>query len=85
MTSLSVLLFGDLTSVGVTVNDFWQFSPAQRIWKKVKMIEDAGSVPSPRYGHAAADIGVDMFVVEGYNYFNIINVELWRFNVINNF
>ena len=54
----------------------------------MKMIESAMSLPSPRYGHAAAVMGVDMFVFGGYsnnyhNYSLIRHSELWRYNMIN--
>ena len=88
MNSSSVLLFGGRNVDNVALNDLWQFSLTQRIWKKVKMIESAMSLPSPRYGHAAAVMGVDMFVFGGYsnnyhNYSLIRHSELWRYNMIN--
>ena len=85
INSSSALLFGGRCRCGVPLNDLWQFSLTQKIWKKVKMIESAGSVPSPRYRHAAAVIGVDMFVVGGFsNNDTFSNVELWRYNMISN-
>ena len=82
--SSSALLFGGRIGDDVALNDLWKFSLAHRIWKKVKMIEPAGRVPSPRYGHVAAVIGDDMFVFGGYNYSGNFNVELWKYSVINN-
>ena len=88
INSSSLLLFGGRTVNNVASNDLWQFSLIQRIWKKVKMIESAVSLPSPRYGHTAAVIGVDMFVFGGYNNNgSIIRAyeykDLWRYNMIN--
>ena len=52
----------------------------------MKMIESARSVPSPRYGHAAAVIGVNMFVFGGVNNNDTFsNAELWRYNMISKF
>ncbi|XP_062509731.1 uncharacterized protein LOC134185865 isoform X1 [Corticium candelabrum] len=96
INSTSALLFGGRTVFDI-LNDLWQFSLTSRIWKKVKMIESSGSnyigpitnetaesVPSPRYNHAAAVIGVEMFVFGGYNESGHSNLELWRYNMINN-
>ena len=41
-------------------------------------------VPSPRCGHAAAVIGVEMFVFGGYDLNYNLNLELWRYNIIKN-
>ncbi|XP_062509956.1 uncharacterized protein LOC134186064 isoform X1 [Corticium candelabrum] len=96
INSTSVLLFGGYYRHH-HLNDLWQFSLTSRIWKKVKMIESSGSgyigpitneaaesVPSPRYKHAAAVIGVEMFVFGGYDEYDNLNLELWRYNMINN-
>ena len=81
--SSSALLFGGRCPCGVAFNDLWQFSLTHQVWRKVKMIESVGSAPSPRYGHAAAVIGVDMFVFGGFNNSKTFStVELWRFNMI---
>ncbi|XP_062510056.1 uncharacterized protein LOC134186156 isoform X1 [Corticium candelabrum] len=96
INSTSALLFGGWNE-NHKFNDLWQFSLTSRIWKKVKMIESSGSgyigpitdeeaesVPSPRYNHAAAVIGVEMFVFGGYDEDGHSNLELWRYNMINN-
>ena len=95
INSTSALLFGGCNEYDV-FNDLWQFSLTRRHWTKVKMVESsgsgagsitndsAGSVPSPRCGHAAAVIGVDMLVFGGYDFHFNLNLELWRYNMINN-
>ena len=96
INSTSALLFGGCYEYH-KFNDLWQFSLTSRIWKKVKMIESSGSgyiepitneaaesVPSPRCGHAAAVIGVEMFVFGGYGENGHFYLELWRYNMINN-
>ena len=95
INSTSALLFGGCNEYNV-FNDLWQFSLTRRHWTKVKMIESSGckvastssnssgSVPSPRCGHAAAIIGVEMFVFGGYDFDFNLNLELWRYNMINN-
>ena len=84
INSSSALRFGGRIGDKVDLNDLWQFSLPHRIWKKVKMMESAGSVPSPRHNHAAAVIGADMFVFGGYNVTDFLKFELWRYNVIKN-
>ena len=95
INSTLALLFGGCNEYNV-FNDLWQFSLTRRNWTKVKMIkssgpgagfvidDSAGSVPSPRCGHAAAVIEGDMFVFGGYDFHFNLNLELWKYNMINN-
>ncbi|XP_062498769.1 uncharacterized protein LOC134176108 [Corticium candelabrum] len=95
INSTSALLFGGCNEHNV-FNDLWQFSLTNTNWTKLKMIESsgsgvgnmnndfAGSVPSPRCGHAAAIMEGDMFVFGGYDIHFNLNLELWKYDMINN-
>ena len=95
INSTSALLFGGCNEYNV-FNDLWQFSLTRRNWTKVEMIKSSGpgagsviddsaeTVPSPRCGHAAAVIEGDMFVFGGYDFHLNLNLELWKYNMINN-
>ena len=82
--SSSALLFGGTDNFGFVFNDLWKFSLTQMMWKNVAITEHEWSVPPHRFGHAAAVIGFDMFVIGGHNGSIVCTQELWKYNLINN-
>ncbi|XP_062504802.1 uncharacterized protein LOC134181542 [Corticium candelabrum] len=76
----SALLFGGKLNIGL-FDDLWLFSSKTKRWTEVEIDRKVGSVPPPRFNHAAAIIRSQMFIYGGRDKNDVCYDDLWKFDL----